>query len=81
MLKTSCRHALHIDQIQGIFRTADLFLEPTYVAFPKKNIKLMYFIQLLLEDFNCKIHEYKTDVLPEYRQTKVIILPILFAIL
>lgn len=53
----SCRHALHIDQIQGIFRTADLFLEPTYVAFPKKNIKLMYFIQLLLEDFNCKIHE------------------------
>lgn len=43
MLKMSCRHALHIDQIQGIFRTADLFLEPTYVAFPKKKYKAHVF--------------------------------------
>lgn len=66
MLKMSCKHILYTDQIQGIFITAGLFLETTYVTSQKKKkIKLTYFIQLLLEDFNWEIHEQRIDVLPK----------------
>lgn len=53
-------HALYSDQRQTVHLQKSRSVSRTYFCgLSEKNIKLMYFIQLLLEYFNREIREYR----------------------